>query len=314
MNRRFVMAAVVCAAGCDAAPAEVAIQYVVAREHGHPRQAYALLSQDDRDVRAFRDFAKRRVRSIDDRVDRLLARRTKVRGRLIESDAKSAKVDIETVQVDIEGNARRLIADDLAENGPGIASRLQRMELPVVTANETISLVREAGDWRVFLDLSQGDRAAAARRLDDLKRRAGQRARHGQLEWARELYQRAAEIAPKDRQVQHALHGLQTVTEAALEYRAKVTVNSVRVEGQVVSAELQNHGRRDLDEVELLVVALDDAGAPVIEVPVVPVRYPKSDERLAAGRSLKWKATIPGSFSRWTGKVDIRVVRVRLAP
>ncbi|MEM7676303.1 MAG: hypothetical protein AAF449_09910 [Myxococcota bacterium] len=125
------------AAGCSVDPDIIAHQYVVAVEHGFARQAYGLLSQEDRDVRAFNDFRRERVVAVEERIARLLARRSRVEAELIQRGGRKARVAIRVTRVDVGPNSRRMIADDLKASGPGVASRLQKLDLPTRTSTRT---------------------------------------------------------------------------------------------------------------------------------------------------------------------------------
>ncbi|MEO1339404.1 MAG: hypothetical protein AAFV29_27440, partial [Myxococcota bacterium] len=179
-------------AGCAVEPDIVAQQYTVACEHGFARQAYGLLSQDDRDVRAYNDFRNERVVAVEERIARLLARRSKVTAELIQQEGRQARVAICVTRVDVGPNSRQLIADDLESNGPGVASRLQKLDLPIRTSTRTLDLVREPGGWRVFLGLAQADAAAATAEVVRLKRLGEQRMARGHIEWALDTYEAAA--------------------------------------------------------------------------------------------------------------------------
>ncbi len=314
--------------GCEVPPEAVAERYVVAREHGHARQAYGMLCQADRDVRAYRDFKRRQVVDVEERIDRLLARRTKVTTRLTDRAGRGAKVRVDIVRVDVTDSSRQLIAADLKSKGPGIASRLQKADLPTRTSTETVTLLHEGGAWRVFLDLPTKDRVARQARLESLKRRGRLRMHEGQLAWATELYEAAAELAPDDTKVKHALRVLGALTDeevarrsahqVALAYRSKVGVSRIKVVGRRVTGEVRNTGDRALDEIELLVIGLDREGAPITQVTVFPVRRaPRGDQaatpRLSAGLARRFAATFDDPPAGWTGKVKVRVVQVRLA-
>ena len=206
--------------GCEVLPEEVAERYVVAREHGHARQAYGMLCQADRDVRAYRDFKQRRVVDVEERIDRLLARRTKVTTRVTEQAGRGAKVRVDIVRVDVTDSSRQLIAADLKNKGPGTASRLQKADLPTRTSSETVTLLHEGGQWRIFLDLPTKDRVARQAELDGLKRRGRLRMHEGQLAWATELYEAAAALAPDDAKVKHALRVLGALTDEEIARRS----------------------------------------------------------------------------------------------
>ena len=329
---------------CDTPPEAVAEQYVVAREHGHPRQAYGLLSQPDRDVRAYRDFAKAQVQAVNERIERLLARRTKVHVRSVAAESKQATAVVELVRVDVGDGSRQLIAAELKTDGPSVASRLQKLNLPTRTSTETLTLVRESGEWRVFLGLAAQDEVARQRDVDRLKRLGIQRMQQGHLAWAWETYEAARKLDPRDPGISHAITVLKTLTdekhqaaqhaEEAAAYRPKVIVNRVKVQGRRVLGEVRNTGDRYVEQVEVTVTGLDRQGAPITEAVTYPVGAPSAPgpssapasragaarsssapaSRAGAARSSSAPASRAGAARSSSAPTGSRPVRALLAP
>ena len=302
-------------AACGTPPEDVAERFVVAREHGYARQAYDLLSQPDRDVRAYRAFERAQVRTVDERVERLLARRTKVRVEPVEVVRRTARMAVELVRVDVSEGSRKLIASELAD-GPAVASRLQKLDLPTKTSTESLRLVKEAAGWRVFLDLERQDKAARQSEVARLKRLGRSRMQDGHLDWARETYESAQRLAPSDPVIRHAIAALRsarTIDEAAA-YRAKVVVDRVKVRARRITGEIRNTGDRSLGDVEVTVTGLDGRGAAVTEASARPVRVEGGGSVFLPGHSRPFVVDFLQPPAAWKGAVEVRVTAVRFSP
>lgn len=309
---------------CEVPPVEVAAKYVVAREHGYGREAYGLLSRADRDVRAYRDFRRRRVKSVERRVDRLLARTTDVRAREVSTKGRGAQVAVEIDRVDVNDASRQLIARDLEAAGTDAARRLRRAELPVTTSTETIVLVREPRGWRVFLDLEGQDETERRREVARLRRLGQARMRAGDYRWAIETYETVAKLLPGDRDLEDALKVLRALTdkkavarrraERARAYRPKVAVSRVRVRGREVFGEVRNQGDQGLDRVEITVVGLDRNGVPIVQTKTRAVDVDADGRPLPTEHARRFRATFDEPPEGWTGAVEVEVTEVRLTP
>ena len=322
--KRAAVALLIFGGACAAPPPDdVARDYVVACEHGHPRAAYALVSLLDRDVRAFRDFQRSEVRNVDDRADRILARRTKVKVRTVEADSRQARVYVETKRVDVSEGSHRLLAAELEDDGAVVASRLRRLDLPIRTSTATLNLRREAGQWRVFLDLATRDERSRRDEVARLKQLGRRRLASGQFGWARETYESAQRLAPGDRAIEHALSVLSTLgdqqaqaerqSQLARAYRTKIVVDGVRVRNNRITGEVRNTGDQPLAEVELTITGLDGDGLPITEVTAYPVRVSASrvGKPLLAGHARRFESMFESPPRAWKGAVEVRVTQIR---
>jgi hypothetical protein len=112
-----------------------------------------------------------------------------------------------------------------------------------------------------------------------------------------------------------------SVDESA--YLSRMTVKGVSVApttlgGKGVFGEVKNQGDRTLSEVEIRIYYVDRTGSPIFEKAHYPVLVSKfglgdSNGPLKPGYSRKFGYGVEEAPSDWSGKVNIKVAKVRFA-
>lgn len=253
-----------------------------------PSRAWDALSESDRRLLGREEFAKREALDTT-------------------GSAWSRFARFEVLAVALSGDTGRARVALFPPEGaaPAAQSREERF----------LRLVRDDGDWRIFLGLE------TERRRARLRERARRAAEAGEIAIARTIYDSLLRISPADSAaVADHVQALALVDaeEAAIEpgYASSILFDEVRASssgrGVLVSARMRNAGDRPVAKVELEAVFADAGRRPLavklFEVsgePTAPAGLP-----LTPGRSWLVRRELRDVPAGWQGPITLRPSRI----
>ena len=260
------------AAACarpDPRPGEVLTLYVESGFHERCGEAYRWLSSADQALRtqdAYCGLYREQMKRSYFPPDRFAF---KIRSTAVHKDSATVTAELTSPVIDpalVVAEYRKAQAagraGDTAELLKAAARATEEKygsRLPSTTTVESFILVREKGDWRVFLDFALADR------IDPLLDRAEELFKAGKSAEARRAYEDVLALAPDSAFARMRLRRLD-----AMDYRSRVTLEGVSTKrvsftdspllAAEISGQVRNGGNRPLAQVGVRVQFADKSG------------------------------------------------------
>jgi hypothetical protein len=288
-------------------PERVASLYLDAYYTGNYEGAYQYLSEKDKAVMSLRQYQSEQTEEMG-LIPQLMSSRIsyEIQNVTVVDDEAQVQVsimlpDFGSIVMDILGSAfmsafRDEIDEDEIERMVG--ERLEGEDIPMTTTSETLTLIKENGRWRIFLDFERQkmitNLLSEARQFEDEKK----------LSAAKEKYKKVLELNSKHGEAFEKISELEKEIEVFREKQEYIgnvelydltaryyqTYFDVRVPG--VEFKLRNNGDRTLKRVEVTVYFKDSEGKIITEetyLPVLVSRYSISGDNRPLRPNYIWQ-------------------------
>jgi len=278
-------------AGCGKIGANsknVLAKYLDASLHGKYEEAYQCISTKDRTIKNLQEYLSE----------------YKIESKSSFAEALTNKISYEIQEITITGNQAKanvavttpdygsikftdirdaafmsafLGGKDEKEIEEMITEKYKEKEIPMVTTKRTFDLVKESGEWKIFLNWE------TRKKVDEAMKKAKQFEKEKKLYAAKEKYQEALKLDSKAveasrnvKELDKEIRGFEEKQEYiskvklyAFEARYYKTYLDARVPG--VEFKLKNEGDKTLTEVEVTVYFKDASGNVIAEEDYHPV-------------------------------------------
>jgi hypothetical protein len=304
MKRSVVVLTLLCA-GCGwfgSSPKRIVGRYLDAVAAGKHEKAYSLASARDRAARTLEAFS---AAAPADPLTRALAGGYEI-GEVSEEGEK-AKVIVQLKG----GGGGETGGQALGTGAPGPGATV------AISGSRTFRVVKEDGDWRLFLGWEAEALVAEARALRE----------QGRLQEALEKYTKAAASDPDSAEAADGVTEMERAIRLA-GMRQEYMLNNVEVVGfratkgtgrassASVTGRLLNNGHRTLSLVEVTVQFLSASDSVVAErtfrpIPATEVMYKDEERSLRKGGLKEFGFIVEGALPReWTGKARAYVSKI----
>lgn len=285
----FVMVIFLTACESKPGPKEVLQQFFEAQKAGNYEEAYQLISNDDKSVKSLAEYKK----ELEEPFVKALIGQISYRIVSVEVNGNTAKAIVEITGPDIAS----LMADIMAgafsaafggksdeEINKELAEKWANKKLPPVTKRETFTLVKENGEWKVFLNWRKEKEEAEKRaKISKLITEAKKLEKERRLVEALQKYDEAAKLDPAAvskediKRVENKIKEEKEKKEYIKKYLKLYTLESRyyrTIFDEVVPGvkfKIKNEGNRTLREVEVTVYFKDKNGKIIAEEKYYPV-------------------------------------------
>lgn len=270
-------------------PKEVLSNYLDGTLHGKLEKAYECLSQQDMDIKNKEDFFLSNtiegtpfLKSITSRIKYEITD--------ITTDNNSAKAavtisspDLSSVFIELFGTALQKAFTDTentkqeAEFEKLITEKFKEENIPTTISQETFSLIKENGEWKVFLDLATKEKTknllAEAKELKENNKLHGALSKYEEV---LKLDSTMVEAAKGKEETQKAIEVfeekqayIQNVELYGLTSKYHTTYLDEKVPG--VNFKIKNNGDKTLNKIKVTVFFKDSSGNIIAEEDYTPV-------------------------------------------
>jgi len=300
LARIAVIAVASVALGCDYAkdllssgPEATLDAYLEASVRGDSAAAYGYLSAEDQAARSLSEYKA----SSGNELAKAVAAKTEYRIAEVQTHGATAIAQVDITIPDVSGMFTDLLGGAFASALGGakqeeieekLAKKYSGADLPTTTKREEFTLVREDGDWRVFLDWGTEQKVSAllaeAQALEESKQVRAALAKYDEvLELDSELVEVQQKRAEAEQEV-HAFEAKQAYVGNLSLYDLQAKYYETYLDKRVpgVQFKLKNNGDRTLDKVEVTVYFKDASGSVVAEEnfhPVLVTKYSLGDNK-----------------------------------
>ncbi len=280
--------------GCGqpgANPERVASVYLDAYYTGNYEEAYQYLSEKDKAVMSLRQYRSEQTEEMG-LIPQLMSSRISYEIRNItvvdnkaEAEVRITLPDFGTIVMDILGSAfmsafRDEIDEDEIEKM--LEEELEGEDIPMTTTSETLTLIKEDGEWKVFLNLEEQkmitELLIEAQQYEDEKKLYAAKSKYeAVLELDSDLVEASERISELEKEIEIFREKQEYIDKVELynlTARYYQTFRDDRVPG--VEFKLRNNGDRTLKCVEVTVYFKDSEGKIITEEiynPVLVSRY-----------------------------------------
>jgi len=322
-------------ASCNVAsnPDEVLTQYLNALDKGNYREAYECIAVKDKAIKTAADYARENAGTSAALLVEAFRDKWLFTVGEISINADTATIAVVRTMPDVRAILNSIAGDassagfsekDLLKlSAKEIRSKLQGKEIPVMTTQETYTMIREAENWKIYFDWKkQIEEKSKQDKIDALLAEANQLKKINNLLGAVDKYnqvlaldndlpQAQAEKAEAEKEMQ--------MLQEKQKYFKNIELQNIRIEKQKtrrsdaikesIVGTIINQGDRTLGRVKIAVYFLDQDGKE-IDYPALATEFFFRDENqpLTPMSKREFGFTIEGySPPSWAGRVTVRI-------
>jgi LysM repeat protein len=322
-------------ASCNVAsnPDEVLTQYLNALDKGNYREAYECIAVKDKAIKTAADYARENAGTSAALLVEAFRDKWLFTVGEISINADTATIAVVRTMPDVRAILNSIAGDassagfsekDLIKlSAKEIRSKLQGKEIPVMTTQETYTMIREAENWKIYFDWKkQTEEKSKQDKIDALLAEANQLKKINNLLGAVDKYnqvlaldndlpQAQAEKAEAEKEMQ--------MLQEKQKYFKNIELQNIRIEKQKtrrsdaikesIVGTIINQGDRTLGRVKIAVYFLDQDGKE-IDYPALATEFFFRDENqpLTPMSKREFGFTIEGySPPSWAGRVTVKI-------
>ena len=314
-------------------PDEVLTQYLNAVDKGNYQEAYNFIAAQDKAIKTAADYARENAGSSAGLLAEAFRDKWSFAIREVTINANTASIAVVRTMPDVRA-ILGIIADDAYSAGfsekdlkklsaKEIRAKMQGKEIPVMTRQETYSMIREAENWKIYLDWKkQTEEQSKQDKIDTLLEEASQLRKINNLSGAVDKYN---QVLALDNDLPQALAEKAEVEkeirmlQEKQEYFKNIELQNIRIEKQKargsdaikesVVGTIINQGDRTLGRVKIAVYFLDQEGKE-INYPTLATDFffRVENQPLTPKSKRDFGFTIEGyAPPSWAGKVTVKV-------
>ena len=321
--------------GCSSPPNpdEILTQYLNALSQGNYQEAYSYIAAQDKAVKTAADYARENAGTSAALLAEAFRDKCSFTVREVTTDANTATMAVVRTMPDVRAILNSIAADassagfsekDLKKlSAKEIRAKLQGKEIPVMTTQETFTMIREAENWKIYFDWKkQTEEKSKQDKIDALLSEANQLRKINNLSAAVDKYNQVLALdndlpqaQAEKAEVEKEIHMLQEKQE----YFENIELQNIRIEKQKargtdaikdsIVGTIINQGNKTLGRVKIAVYFLDQEGKE-IDYPALATEFffREENQPLTPMSKRDFGFTLEGyAPPSWAGKVTVKI-------
>lgn len=324
--------------GCTRSnPKDVLSMYLDASLHSRYEEAYSHISSGDKAVKSLEEYSSAQE---DNPFAQAFVSKISYEIKDVSVTGNRAKANVEITMPDLSGMFMDVMGaafasafgdkHDEKEIERRLAEKYKNKDMPMTTRNESFTLVKEKGGWKVFLDWEKEKKEAEQKKkVDLLLAEARHLKEQKKLHNALNKYEEVLELDSEMVEAKKAKAEIEKEIEAFEEkrsYISNVELKEFKVgkgrrysfEGPqpAIFGKVVNHGNRTLRKVEVTVYFLGRDGQPIAEedyYPVLVTEFSFGDDNkpLRPGYIKEFGYVVGDKTpSEWSGKARAKITDI----